>query len=148
MWDVSSRECLRQREFCPASLKQPWIVTRFFSVLNRHHKGSKHTAGKLKRYIGASLVVQWLRVCLPMQGTRVRALVWEDPTCRGATAPVSHNYCWACASGARAPQRDTATVRGPRTAMNSGPRSPQREKALTQKQRPKNTGKKKNYKTK
>ena len=25
-------------------------------------------------------------------GTRVRALVWEDPTCRGATGPVSHNY--------------------------------------------------------
>ena len=40
----------------------------------------------------ASVVVQWLRVCLPMQGTRVRALVWEDPTCHGATRPVSHNY--------------------------------------------------------
>ena len=40
---------------------------------------------------GASLVAQWLRVCLLMQGTRVRALVWEDPTCRGAAGPVSHN---------------------------------------------------------
>ena len=40
---------------------------------------------------GASLVAQWWRVCLPMQGTRVRALVWEDPTCRGATGPVSHS---------------------------------------------------------
>ena len=40
----------------------------------------------------ASRVAQWLRVCLPMQGTRVRALVWEDPTCRGAAGPVSHNY--------------------------------------------------------
>ena len=40
----------------------------------------------------ASLVAQWLRICLPMQGTRVRALVWEDPTCRGATRPVGHNY--------------------------------------------------------
>ena len=39
----------------------------------------------------ASLVVQWLRICLPRQGTRVRALVWEDPTCRGATRPVSHS---------------------------------------------------------
>ena len=39
----------------------------------------------------ASLVAQWLRICLPMQGTRVRALVWEDPTCHGATRPVSHN---------------------------------------------------------
>ena len=33
----------------------------------------------------ASLVAQWLRIRLPMQGTRVRALVQEDPTCRGAT---------------------------------------------------------------
>ena len=45
-----------------------------------------------KSDLGASLVAQWLRICLPMQGTRVRALVWEDPTCRGATRPVSHNY--------------------------------------------------------
>ena len=53
----------------------------------------------------ASLVAQWLRICLPMQGTRVRALVWEDPTYHGATRPVSHNY-WACASGACAPQQE------------------------------------------
>ena len=45
-----------------------------------------------KHICRASLVAQWLRICLPMQGTRVRALVWEDPTCRGATRPVSHNY--------------------------------------------------------
>ena len=31
-----------------------------------------------------------------MQGTRVRALVQEDPTCCGATKPVRHNYR-ACA---------------------------------------------------
>ena len=42
--------------------------------------------------LGASLVVQWLRICLLMQGTWVQALVWEDPTCRGATRLVSHNY--------------------------------------------------------
>ena len=40
----------------------------------------------------ASLVAQLLRICLPMQGTRVRALVREDPTCCGATGPMSHNY--------------------------------------------------------
>ena len=44
---------------------------------------------------GTSLVAQWLRIRLPMQGTRVWALVREDPTCRGATKPVCHNY-WAC----------------------------------------------------
>ena len=48
---------------------------------------------KTQKHMGeASLVAQWLRIRLPMQGTRVRALVWEDPTCRGATKPVSHNY--------------------------------------------------------
>ena len=45
-----------------------------------------------KPTVRASLVAQWLRICLLMQGTRVRALVWEDPTCRRATRPVSHNY--------------------------------------------------------
>ena len=46
--------------------------------------------------IGTSLVAQWLRIHLPMQGTRVPSLVPEDPTCCGATKPVRHNY-WACA---------------------------------------------------
>ena len=41
-----------------------------------------------------SLVPHRLRICLPMQGTRVWTLVWEDPTCRRATKPVRHNY-WA-----------------------------------------------------
>ena len=50
----------------------------------------------LKGSLGTFLVAQWLRTCLPMQGTQVRALVQEDPTCRGATKPVCHNY-WACA---------------------------------------------------
>ena len=57
----------------------------------------KHTVKvvdqSLMKLVGrASLVVQWLRICLPMQGTQVQALVWEDPTCRGATRPVNHNY--------------------------------------------------------
>ena len=63
------------------------------------------TPRRFKNITRASLVVQWLRVRLPIQGTRVRALVWEDPACRRATGPVSHNY-WACASGACAPQQE------------------------------------------
>ena len=47
---------------------------------------------QIKITMRASLVAQWLRVCLPMQGTWVRALIWEDPTCHGAAGPVSHNY--------------------------------------------------------
>ena len=79
-----------------------------------------------------------------MQGTQVRALVWEDPTCRGATKPVRHNY-WArepqllsprattteaCAPRARAPQQEKPPqweARAPQ--QKSSPRSPQLEKA-------------------
>ena len=42
--------------------------------------------------VGSSLGVQWLRIRLPVQGTQVRALVWEDRTCCGATKPVCHDY--------------------------------------------------------
>ena len=62
-----------------------------------HANGSQKKAGIAilisdKIDFRASLVAQWLRICLLIQGTRVRALVWEDPTCHGATRPVSHNY--------------------------------------------------------
>ena len=39
-----------------------------------------------------SLVAQWVRIHLPMQGIWVQSLVWEDSTCRGATKPVYHNF--------------------------------------------------------
>ena len=84
-----------------------------------------------------SLVVQWLRICLPMQGTRVRALVREDPTFCGATKPrvpqllslrsrarepqllnPRATTTEARTPGARAPQQREATaVRIPPTAM-------------------------------
>ena len=47
-----------------------------------------------KKKLRTSLVAQWLRIRLPMQGTWVWSLVQEDPTCHGATKPVRHSY-WA-----------------------------------------------------
>ena len=66
---------------CPSSeewIKKMWDIytMEYYSAIKRN---------------GASLVAQRLRVCLLMQGIRVRALVWEHPTCRRATGPVSHN---------------------------------------------------------
>ena len=58
-------------------------------------KDEIQTKNKVKS-VGASLVAQWLRIRLPMQGTQVHALFREDPTCRGATKPVHHDYR-ACA---------------------------------------------------
>ena len=45
-----------------------------------------------KATMWTSLVVQWLRICLPMKTTWVWPLVREDPRCHGATKPVQHNY--------------------------------------------------------
>ena len=70
------------------------------------------------------MVTQWLRICLPMQGTRVRALVWEDPTCRGAAhAPQLLSLCSrACQPQLLSPHATTAETRAPRA------RAPQQEK--------------------
>ena len=40
-----------------------------------------------------SLVVQWLKIHLPKQGTQVWSMFWEDPTCSGATKPMPHSCC-------------------------------------------------------
>ena len=47
-------------------------------------------------------MAQWLRIRLPMQGTRVQALAWEDPACCGATKPVPQLL--SLCSRAREPQ--------------------------------------------
>ena len=36
-------------------------------------------------------MVQWLRICLPIQGTWVQSPVLKDPTCHRAIKPESHN---------------------------------------------------------
>ena len=38
---------------------------------------------------GTSLVVRGLRIHLPMQGTRVQAVIWEDTTCQLPLSPCS-----------------------------------------------------------
>ena len=39
------------------------------------------------------LVVQKLRIHLPIQGTQIQSLLQEDPTCHNAAKPVYHSYC-------------------------------------------------------
>ena len=76
-----------------------------------------------------------------MQGTRVRALVREDPTCRGAAKPVHHNY-WARVpqllkpAHSRARNKRSHHNEKPAQGNEEQPPSPQLEKARTQQQRP------------
>ena len=44
---------------------------------------------KKQNKLGAYLVVQWITICLPMQGTQIQPLSQEDPTCPGTTKPAA-----------------------------------------------------------
>lgn len=52
--------------------------------------------------MGASLVAQWIGICLPTQGTWVPSLIQEDPLCCGAAKPGSPDY-EACALEPKGP---------------------------------------------
>ena len=85
---MKSSPCLLQLEKAHMRQRRPNAAkNKLISKKNR--KKINNAFFKKKR---TSLVAQWLRICLPMQGTQVRSLVQEDPTCRGATKPV----CYSC----------------------------------------------------
>ena len=62
------------------------------SCIQTYQREKNTTQALFIKNPGTSLVVQWLRIRLPVQGTRVQSLVWEDSTCFGATKPKGHNY--------------------------------------------------------
>ena len=84
-------------------------------------------------YWGTFLVVQWLRILLPVQGTRVWCLVWEDSTWCGATKAHVPQLLKPACSRARALQQE------------SSPHSPQLEKTHAQQWRPSAAKKKCSY---
>ena len=83
-----------------------------------------------------------------MQGTRIRALVREDPVCRGAPKSLRHNY-WACAlepvlrNKEKPPQWEARAPHG-----RAVPCLLQLEKARAQQRRPNAAKKNKKQKTK
>ena len=103
-------------------------------------------------------MVQWLRICLPMQGTWLQSLARLDFTGHGATKPVCHN-CWACTlqnPGAATTEAHTprsqgftgenTTMRSPHATTKRSPYLPQLEKAPTQQGSPSTTKTKKKKK--
>ena len=92
----------------------------------------------------SSLVAQWIRIHLPMQGTQVRSLVREDFTWCGTSKPVCHTAeCPCCNSWSPhtlslySATYEVISTRSPHTTMQSSPYSPQLEKAAWKQQRPK-----------
>ena len=73
----------------------------------------------LKLQVQASLVIQWLRICLPMQGTQVQSLIQEDPTCHRAAKPVHQNYCALEPQSPCSVTREATTMRSLLVAMKT-----------------------------
>ena len=74
-----------------------------------------------------SLVVQWLRMRLPILGTQVQSLAQEDSPWGGKTKPVCRNY-WH--SRARVPQEKPPQWEAHTPQLESSPCSPPLERAL------------------
>ena len=86
---------------------------------------------------GTSLVAQWIRICLPAQGTWVCSLIWEDPTCSATTeAHLLQPMKPVCSRSCCSVTRQATAMRGPCTMAKSSPCSQQLEKARTQQWRP------------
>ena len=77
-----------------------------------------------------SLVVQWLRIYLPIQGILVQPLLWEDTTCSRAVKPVCHNYSAQspCSATREVPQLE----RSPHKSLLVATRESQRTATKTQ----------------
>ena len=101
------------------------------------------------------LVVPWLGICLPGQGTWVWFPVQEDSTCYGATKSVCHDH-WARVLQLRKPAHSSVpsphtaeTVlcnerpppRGDRVPQQTGPRLLQLDRAHAQHRTPRAAGK-------
>ena len=86
-------------------LLSSWFFT---SLLKYGHSPSSYGEESKSK---TSLVVQRIRIRLPMKGTLVRSLVQEDSTCCGGAKPMHHNY-WA--PTLQSPHGATAEARVPR----------------------------------
>ena len=56
--------------------------------------------------MGTSILVQWIKIRLPMPGTWVQTLIWEETTCLGAT----ESMCTASAAALESLQAATTNV--------------------------------------
>ena len=73
--------------FCPnyhPSLYPKHVISSIFLIYS----------GSFKKYLRTSLVIQWLRTCLPMQRTPVWSLLWEDSVHSRVCAPQDKPLPW------------------------------------------------------
>ena len=57
-------------------------------IIYQAHYSNRDNQKYKKSFLPLPLVIQWIRIRLPMQGTQVWYLVQEDSTCHRAIEPV------------------------------------------------------------
>ena len=104
---------MKQCLYASVSLSKGLVSFHFIESTTFSYLEKNSDSQKLKRERGERkretmkerkktvLMMQWTRVCLPMQGTRVLSLVQEDPTCHRATKPMPQLLS-PCAAAAEA----------------------------------------------
>ena len=91
LWIISAQHRATTKRTLNPGLFKEWRFKGFSSTIL---EGGKCPSQEYKKR--TSLVAEWKRIHLPMQGTWVQSLVWEDSTHPGATETLCHNY-GACA---------------------------------------------------
>lgn len=106
-WELASNKIFSNRVILSVSWPFPFLFTTAYSAtsfselitimsLIPHISHFLSQIFALRLYHSrASQVVWWLRSHLPIQETRVRFLIRNDPTCQRATKSMHHSY-WAC----------------------------------------------------
>ena len=108
------QSCREYRPHCPvmAATSHRWLFK--FTLTNWNY-----------------LVVQWLRIRLPMQGTWALSPVWGDPTHHRATVPRA-TTAGACVPGSLRPTTGATAARSPHTRPERSPRpAPRSERKPT-----------------
>ena len=108
---------------CLLSTKVCLLVPQYYVMLNTYSAlqavllcwSQRPESSYLKENGRTSLVIQWIKIHLPMQGTCVQSLVWEGGCHRGIKT-ASHN-CWSLCSETR----EAATRRSPCTTTRVAP---------------------------
>ena len=95
VYSINMMNYFYRPNFCRYLLLTPPIRERREEAYVKSSTENNHTGASLlkkRRVFWTSLVVQWIRRDLPMQGTLVQSLVWEDSTCCRITKPICHIY--------------------------------------------------------
>ena len=132
-WEAYGMSISEEGSTRPSRSRQDVFLVPYLPLYSQLCLTQAPTLDPTKNRLRISPAVRWIGICLPLQRTRVRSLVWEDSPCLGAAEPGRHAY-WARRQQELKPVGLVPELGGRRrlrngTVMESGPCSSQLERA-------------------